>query len=153
MTEERGLRVSDDEREHAAWQLREHFAAGRLTTDELDRRLEALYAARTRGELGELLEDMPAVPATRAQLRAELATRRSPLQRRLLQQTGGALVPFVACTLIWALSGSHGGFWPAWVALAALIPLVRNLWRLYGPAPELDRVEAELAERRRLTER
>ncbi len=28
-----------------------------------------------------------------------------------------------------------------------LIPLVRNGWRLYGPAPELDRVEQELAQR------
>jgi hypothetical protein len=28
-----------------------------------------------------------------------------------------------------------------------MIALLRNGWRLYGPAPELDRVEAELARR------
>jgi hypothetical protein len=30
----------------------------------------------------------------------------------------------------------------------AVIPLVRNGWRLYGPAPELDEVERDLARRR-----
>ena len=30
-----------------------------------------------------------------------------------------------------------------------MIPLLRNGWRLYGPAPELDRVEEELARRER----
>jgi hypothetical protein len=70
------------------------------------------------------------------------------LQRELVQQTGGALVPFLICTVIWVATGANSYFWPAWVALGALIPLLRNGWRLYGPAPELDRVEAELARRR-----
>jgi hypothetical protein len=34
-----------------------------------------------------------------------------------------------------------------WVALVAVIALARNAWRLYGPAPELDRVEAEVTRR------
>lgn len=50
--------------------------------------------------------------------------------------------------MIWLTSGAHGQFWPMWVALVAVIALVRNTWRLYGPAPELERVEAELARRR-----
>ena len=48
------------------------------------------------------------------------------------------------CTGIWAASGASGQFWPVWVLLVVLIPLLRNSWRLYGPAPELDRVEREL---------
>jgi hypothetical protein len=32
-------------------------------------------------------------------------------------------------------------FWPIWVALVAVVALVRNGWDLYGPAPDLDRVE------------
>src|SRR5204863_6418162 len=51
---------------------------------------------------------------------------------------------FLVCTAIWLTSGANGQFWPIWVALVAVIPLVRNGWRLYGPAPELDRVEEEL---------
>jgi hypothetical protein len=47
------------------------------------------------------------------------------------------------------VDGASGQFWPIWVALVALIPLVRNGWRLYGPAPEFDRVERELDSRAR----
>ena len=81
--------------------------------------------------------------------RPRLARRRRELERRLLQQSGGALVPFVICTAIWAFAGASGSFWPIWILLIALIPLVRNGWRLYGPAPELDRVEEDLARRSR----
>ena len=63
----------------------------------------------------------------------------------MIQQTGGGLGLFVLCTAIWAAAGAQGSFWPIWVAVFVLIPLLRNGWRLYGPAPELDRVEAELA--------
>jgi hypothetical protein len=142
------LRASDEERERAAAEIRDHFAAGRLTDDELGERLDAVYHARTQRELSELRADLPALPATRAQARAELAERRRELRGELIQHTGGALAPFFICTVIWAFAGASGYFWPAWVALAALIPLVRNGWRLYGPAPQLDEVEAELARRR-----
>jgi hypothetical protein len=149
MPEPPDVRVSDAERERAVADLREHFAAGRLTDDELSERVSAAYAARTAGELATVRADLPALPATRAEAQAELAARRSELQRRLLQQTGGALGPFAICTVIWAASGADGFFWPIFVALAALIPLVRNGWRLYGPSPELDRVERELSRRER----
>jgi hypothetical protein len=143
------LRASDFERERAAADIRDHFAAGRLTEEELDERVAAAYAARTQRELDVLRADLPALPATREQERAELAARRRKLQRRLLQETGGALGAFVLCTAIWVASGADGSFWPIWVGLAAAIALLRNGWRLYGPAPELDRVERELERRKR----
>jgi hypothetical protein len=43
--------------------------------------------------------------------------------------------------VIWVASGASGAFWPIWLALFAVIPLVRDGWDLCGPAPELDRVE------------
>jgi hypothetical protein len=52
------LRASDAEREHAADVVRRAGGAGRLTVDELDERLGAVYAARTHGELERLLEDI-----------------------------------------------------------------------------------------------
>ena len=149
MPEPGDVRVSDDERERVAREIREHYAAGRLDDDELNERVEAAYAARTQGELNALRADLPALPATRTEQRADVARRRRELERRLLQQSGGALVPFVICTAIWAFAGASGSFWPIWILLVALIPLVRNGWRLYGPAPELDRVEDELARRER----
>jgi hypothetical protein len=141
------LRASDEQRERAASDIREHFAAGRLSEEELSERVQAAYAARTQGELSALLADLPALPASPAQRKAELAERRRRLQRRLLQETGGSVALFVMCVAIWVASGAHGQFWPVWVALVPLIMLVRNGWRLYGPAPELDRVERELEAR------
>jgi DUF1707 SHOCT-like domain len=143
------LRASDEDRERAVRELREHFAAGRLSEEELSERVQAVYQARTDRELTALRADLPMLPATRAEQKAELVRRRSELQRRLLQQSGGALVPFGICTVIWVASGAHGSFWPIWVILIAVIPLLRNGWRLYGPAPEFDRVERELAQRER----
>jgi DUF1707 SHOCT-like domain len=143
------IRVSDEDRERAVRELREHFAAGRLSEEELSERVQAVYQARTDRDLDALRADLPRLPVTREEQKAELARRRAELQRRLLQQSGGALVPFAICTVIWLASGAHGMFWPIWIILVAVIPLVRNGWRLYGPAPELDRVERELAQRAR----
>ncbi len=132
-----------------ATEIREHFAQGRLTSDELDERMSLAYAARTRADLEELRHDLPSLPASPALRKAEVAKRRAELSRHLLQQTGGALVPFAICTVIWLASGASGSFWPIWVILIALIPLLRNGWRLYGPAPDFERVERELRRRRR----
>ena len=57
------LRASDAERERTADQLRHAAGEGRLTVEELDERLNAAYAARTRGELDRLVGDV-AVPVT-----------------------------------------------------------------------------------------
>jgi hypothetical protein len=141
------VRASDDDRERAAQDIREHFAAGRLSQSELDERVQAAYQAQTQADLRAVLSDLPQLPATPQQRRAELAARRSALQRRLLQQSGGGVVAFVVCTGIWLASGASGGFWPIWILLVVLIPLIRNGWRLYGPAPELERVERELTAR------
>ncbi len=65
------LRVSDQQRERAAQELREHFAAGRITEDELDERVQAAYSARTQEELSRLAADLPQLPVTRQQLKAD----------------------------------------------------------------------------------
>jgi Domain of unknown function (DUF1707) len=148
MADRPDLRASDEQREHAAQEIREHFAAGRLSDEELSDRVQAAYAARTQGDLEALLADLPKLPATRAQQKAEIAERRRDLQRRLLQDAGGGSGAFLICTAIWVASGASGFFWPIFVALATLVPLLRNGWRLYGPAPEFDEIERELEARR-----
>lgn len=54
-----GLRVSDAERDAMAAELREHYAAGRLTLDELNERIGQAFAARTRGDLSAITHDLP----------------------------------------------------------------------------------------------
>ena len=53
------LRVSDDERHVAVTRLREGYADGQLTHDELLHRLDVAYGATTRGELVPITEDLP----------------------------------------------------------------------------------------------
>jgi Domain of unknown function (DUF1707) len=53
------IRASDADREHATARLREHFAAGRLTSEELDQRISAALTAKTQGELRQLMADLP----------------------------------------------------------------------------------------------
>jgi hypothetical protein len=57
------LRASDAERERTADQLRHAAGEGRLTLEELDERLNAAYAARTCGQLEQLVGDV-AVPVS-----------------------------------------------------------------------------------------
>jgi hypothetical protein len=143
------LRASDEDRDRAAAEIRAHFADGRLTEDELNDRIDAVYSARTHGQLAELRADLPALPPSRIQARAELAERKRRLRGEVIQETGGAFVPFVICTAIWAFSGAEGDFWPVWLLLLPVIAFARNFWRLYGPGADLDELEAELAEKRR----
>jgi hypothetical protein len=54
-----GGRLSDAEREHAAELVRRAHDEGRISRDELDRRLAGVYGATVPGELGPLLATMP----------------------------------------------------------------------------------------------
>jgi hypothetical protein len=53
------LRIGDAERDAAAADLGEHYVAGRLTLDELQHRLGAVFAAKTHGQLTGVMADLP----------------------------------------------------------------------------------------------
>lgn len=57
-----GVLAADVDRERAIDVLRAGFAEGRLTKGEYDDRTARVYAARTYGELGSLIADLPAGP-------------------------------------------------------------------------------------------
>jgi hypothetical protein len=61
-SDRRNLRVSHEDRDQVAEQLRVAAGDGRLTADELDERLGTALTARTYGELEVVLVDLPAVP-------------------------------------------------------------------------------------------
>ena len=61
------VRASDGERDQVVTLLQRHFADGRLTQAELEERVGAALAARTRDQLGALTADLPGAdvrPAT-----------------------------------------------------------------------------------------
>jgi hypothetical protein len=92
------LRIGDADRDRAAELLRVNAAEGRLTTDELEQRLEGAYAAKTGRELRAPLADLP--PA------------RSP--RRARTRPVVPVVPLGIMVLI-AAAAASGAWWLLWM--------------------------------------
>jgi hypothetical protein len=63
------LRIGDTDRELIAEVLSQHMADGRLTTDELDDRLGALYTSQTRAQARSALAGLPPLPPSSGQHR------------------------------------------------------------------------------------
>jgi hypothetical protein len=53
------VRVGDADRDAIAAQLREHYADGRLTLEELNERLDQAFAAKTKADLNTVMRDLP----------------------------------------------------------------------------------------------
>jgi Flp pilus assembly protein TadB len=98
MATERNIRVSDADRDAVAAQLREHYAQGRLTLDELNERLDRAFASRTNLELAAVTSDLP-YAAARGVLPAD-RVRQGGYQRSRSDQHRGQG---------WA--GGHSGQW------------------------------------------
>jgi len=114
-------RASDSEREATADQLRVAAGDGRLDHDELEERLEAAYAARTRGELVALTEDLPDAPAEKE--------KRDPFwqDEGIRARLASFITVNTICIVIWAASDPGGYFWPIWVILGTGIALFSRL--------------------------
>jgi hypothetical protein len=95
------VRASDDERERTATLLREHAGCGRLSGDELSDRLDAAFAARTRGELAVLVGDLPATPPARRH------------HSSLRHHARSFVLVNALLVVLWLIDGA-GYFWPAW---------------------------------------
>jgi len=95
--DERSLRASDADRDRVAEVLRAAAADGRLGLDELDERLERLYAAKAYGELAPVVEDLPDVP--RLVSSPEVTPKRDVAQR-----VGGAPTSRVAKAIFGGVS-------------------------------------------------
>jgi hypothetical protein len=117
------IRASDEERERAVETLRRHGAAGRLDAGELEERLGLALAAKTRGDLARLTEDLPAEPAR--------PVAPDPRPRQAVHACGGmgkhdprTLVAIsILLVAIWAVTGM-GYFWPMWPMLGFAISTV-----------------------------
>jgi uncharacterized membrane protein len=61
MATQPSLRIGDRERDAVAAELQEHYARGRLTLEEFNQRLDAVFAAKTQGDLSQITADLPHV--------------------------------------------------------------------------------------------
>jgi hypothetical protein len=112
------MRASDADRERTASLLREHHAEGRLTAEEFHERLDRAFAAKTLGDLDELLADLPAIDLYRLPA-AGIRPAPPGARRRLLRRNPGQLyLAREAAWLAWAAVSSLLAF--IWVTTAAL---------------------------------
>jgi DUF1707 SHOCT-like domain len=153
-----GAAVTDADREASAAQLREHYAAGRLSLDEFQERLDAVFRAQTVRELGMVTHSLPRdglviPPGTPwggalggysldvAELRAGMARAGRRILLAFGVVTAGSVL--VLTLLITALM-VHGGLLGVVVgallailvlgvaAVGALVWLARRLWRRHA---------------------
>jgi hypothetical protein len=108
------LRLSDADRDKASEFLRQNFAEGRLTLDEMEERLEVVYAAKIGTDLAGVFDDLP-VDRAPEPARASGPPVRPPEPRRGIgDQLRVYLLVNGLMVAIWLLSGA-GYFWPIWV--------------------------------------
>jgi hypothetical protein len=110
------LRAADADRERVAERLRKSHAEGRLDMDEFQQRLDRCYQAKTFGELGELVRDLP---------RQEQRDERSLEWLRHWRWRLAPLAPILIVLILLSASTGHGHhvFW-LW------IPLLFLFWRM-----------------------
>jgi hypothetical protein len=135
MTSYPGIRASDEDRERTAAALGGHYAAGRLTLEEFQERLDKAYAAKTLGELDDLMTDLPGtdpgqLPATRPHPSGgpPLPEPRAPGP---VQAAGGGhyvILPlWLAVTLVIVLlSGAGSAPWFLWAAVVLAVITLRR---------------------------
>ena len=75
------LRASDADRDRAASVLNDAMAEGRLTAEEHSERLDAIYSAKTHGELVPLLDDLPAAGMAAARISSSSGAQVAPVRR------------------------------------------------------------------------
>ncbi len=107
------LRIGHAERDAAAWDLGEHYVAGRLTLDELHERLGAVFTARTYGQLHRVMADLPGLQGPAAALPSAPAERRNatPSDRAARVAAVSLLVLAMLIWLFTALLFARHGFY------------------------------------------
>jgi hypothetical protein len=149
-----GAAVTDADREASTAQLREHYAAGRLSLDEFQDRLDAVYRAQTVRDLGRVTDSLPhegvVIPPAGPWggyrggdpvMRAVLARAGRRIMLAFGVVTAGSLL---VLTLLITAFMVHGGllgvvvgallaiFAVGVAAVGALVWLARRLWRRHA---------------------
>jgi hypothetical protein len=117
------MRAADADRHAVADKLRVALGEGRLDLHEYDERLQQAYAAKTYGDLDQLLTDLPNVApvAVPSPTPAAPARRNDHVTAQWLAYVWSSWLPAVMITsTIWAAASLAAGklqyFWPIWVA-------------------------------------
>jgi Domain of unknown function (DUF1707) len=133
--------------ERTAAALSRHYATGRLTLEEFQERLDKAYAAKTVGELGALMRDLPeadigqlpgapggnpTLPQPRAPGQVQVPGHGRPAVPRFWLAV--AIFGFV----LWLMSGASGGLWFLWFVVP-LVLIMLTRWALGAERRTRDR--------------
>jgi Domain of unknown function (DUF1707) len=153
MATDPSIRASDADRDKIATALRENLAAGRLTTEEFDERLDKALAAKTLGELEGLTADLPGTGISqRADASPEGAEDNPPSSRGRFypsrRTTWGMLFMLgVLVVVIWLFSGAHASLSFLWVVAALAVLIIAR--RITGGRARSERRSARPRRHRR----
>lgn len=114
------MRASDADREAVAARLRDHYAEGRLTQEELDERVSVALTAKTFGELRPLTTDLPGPAPVPPRTVARPSWGGPPPWRHRRHRTPVPLFVLIALLLVLA----SGGGW----ALFGFFRLILVFW-------------------------
>lgn len=101
------IRVSDADRDRVAARLRDHFAEGRLTQEELDERISAALSAKTFGDLRHVMADLPQPEPAPARAAPNPQWAGHP---RIVYRHGPPILPLVLFALLAAVIIPGGGW-------------------------------------------
>ena len=142
------MRAADADRDRAAAALRDHHAAGRLTIEEFQERLDRTYKAKTLGELDALMADLPEqdlydLPVPSARRAAPMAPRRGPEGDKTRTLWRAAWATWASVSLIniviWLIvSLTAGWVYPWWVWVAGPWGAVLLCGHLFGTGTPLN---------------
>jgi hypothetical protein len=121
------LRTSDKEREQVSEVLRAAMTEGRLTLEEGEERLAAVYAAKYRDELGPLTADLPG--NGQAAL-ADTPQARDATRRAVRRHIGGVAAVVAIIVGLGLLGGAHF-FWPIFPLMFLFFALAGRRRRAY----------------------
>lgn len=103
------VRIGDAERDEATSALGDHFAAGRLTREEFDTRVDQAMAARFDGDLRPLFADLPKAAAVPAPVNAGAVPARATAPMLLM-----TLLPVLMVSAVVA-AVALGAPWMLWM--------------------------------------
>jgi hypothetical protein len=112
------IRAGDADRERVVEALRMHAGAGRLDAAELERRIEAAYAATYVSDLDAVLAELPPLSRAGGSSRSPRRTAASGGSSRAL----ALLAAIAALIVVTTLTGLYALWWLMWPIAVALHP-------------------------------
>jgi hypothetical protein len=127
---DQNIRVSDAERSAVAEQLGAHYADGRLDQAEFDERISQTMAAKTRGDLAGLFDDLPDLGPAGASGTAGQGGPGGPAVPYPRRRRGGIFRPLILLAIVivlastsWHAMNAFSFFAIPWFPIAVIVAI------------------------------